>query len=175
MKPIYLLLLLLMATGFFACTTNFTQEVTEITPAPEGKSLDATAFAEVSEAFVELDLFDEESFKTTEGYGVMDVRLYLNEAGENVDADFLFDAGFTGTDFMEDILAGAPDRAWEQTITLSFEIAEAARLQDWLTHHFSGARYLDLRIIVLESGTITVQGLRPSAADRKAYPARPLF
>ena len=95
MKPIYLLLLLLMACGFFACTTNLAQQdQTEIAPITDGKTLDATAFAELVDEMVNMDLFDEEEFLSSEDYGVMDLRLFMQEDGTSLDADFLFDDGF---------------------------------------------------------------------------------
>ncbi|MEM9931516.1 MAG: hypothetical protein AAF840_17050, partial [Bacteroidota bacterium] len=76
---------------------------------------------------------------------------------------------------VETMLAGAPDRNWEQTISLGFDEAEADRLTNWLIHHFSGTRYMDIRIMALPNGRITVQGLRPSAEVREAFPPQPFF
>lgn len=53
--------------------------------------------------------------------------------------------------------------------------AEAPQLDKWLNRHFTGSTYLDLRIMILENGTITVRGLRPTEQDLAAFPPEPLF
>jgi len=152
MKPVYLLLLLFMAIGFFACTEDPTQVATELAPQPEGKTLDANSFAEFTDALVEFGLFDEDDFTELEDYNSEDVRLYLNEGGE-LELDFLTEDGFTGETSITEVLTHHPARNWEEVIELSFDEAEAPRLHRWLTKNFSGVSQLDLRVSFPAVGT----------------------
>ncbi|SEP84550.1 hypothetical protein [Neolewinella agarilytica] len=174
MKPIYLLLLLFMAIGFFACTEDPTQVATELVPQPEGKVLDAQNFADLTGFMVEFGLFEEGNLVDLEDYGSEDLRFYLNDKGE-LDLDFLTKGGVSGKMTIEEALAHAPVRNWRETIELSFDEKEAPRLQEWLTQNFAGAEYLDLRISYLVNGTIVFSGLQPPAEDLIEFEAVPLI
>lgn len=175
MKHVIWLLLLLLSCGFFACTKEFNRNQTEISPAPERKGLDATAFAELTNSMIEFDIFDEDHFQELEDYGVMDLRIFFDQESRELDAEFLFDATYVSTTEFEKMMDDAPDRNWEETITLQFDKAEAQRLEKWLNRHFTGSTYLDLRLLILENGTITVRGLRPTEQDLVDFPPQPLF
>lgn len=175
MKPVFWLLVFLLSCGFFACSKDFNLNQTELSPAPERKGLDAMAFAELTNTMIEFDLFDEDNFDDLEDYGVMDLRIYFDPESGELDADFLFDASYVSTSAFEKMMADAPERDWETSITLQFDEAEAPRLDKWLNRHFTGSTYLDLRIMILENGTITVRGLRPTEQDLAAFPPEPLF
>lgn len=174
MKPIYLLLLLFMAIGFFACTEDPTAVAIELAPQPEGKILDATSFAEFTDALVDFGIFEEDDLTDLEDYGSEDVRLYRNEAGE-LELDFLTNDGFNGDMSLDEVLAHHPARNWDEVIELSFDEEEAPRLQDWLTTNFSGAAHVDLRVSFLVNGTIVISGLQPSAKDLVEFGAVPFI
>lgn len=174
MKPIYLLLLVLMACGFFACTTDYATDATEIAPQPEGKTLNASDFADFTSAMVELGFFDEESFTEPEDYGTEDVRILLDEEGE-FNVDFLTNDGFDYDRTVEQTLAQRPGRNWSETITLFFNDNEADRLQSWLTDNFSGSEHVDLRVSMLVNGSIRISGLQPTKSDLDQFPAVSLF
>lgn len=175
MKPVFWLLLLLLSCGFFACTKESNPNQTEISPTPERKGLDAAVFAELTSEMVEFYLFDEDHFQELEDYGVMDLRIFFDQESGDLDADFLFDASYISTTEFEKMMEDAPDRNWEASITLQFDEAEAQRLDEWLNRHFTGSTFLDLRILILENGTITVRGLRPTEQDLVDFPPQPLF
>lgn len=168
MKPLYLLLLLFLACGFFACTEDPTQAATELTPQPEGNTLDAAGFAEFTSVMVEFGLFDEDQFADLEDYGSEDVRLFRHDNGE-LGLDFLTTDGFTGNTSVAEVLAHRPARNWHDVIQLTFDEAEAPRLQAWLTNNFSGATHLDLRVSFLVNGTIVISGLRPSVEELEVF------
>lgn len=167
-KPLYFLLLLLLACGFFACTEEIGQPTTELSPQPEGKTLDAAGFAEFTSVMVEFGLFDEDEFGDLEDYGSEDVRLFRHANGE-LGLDFLTNDGFTGETSVAEVLAHRPARNWHDVIQLSFDEAEAPRLRTWLTDNFSGATHVDLRVSFLVNGTIVISGLRPSVEDLAVF------
>ncbi len=168
MKPLYFLLLLFLAFGFFACTEDPTQAVTELAPEPEGKTLDAGSFAEFTSVMVDFGLFDETQFENLEDYASEDVRLFRHPNGE-LGLDFLTTDGFTGETSVAEVLAHYPTRNWRDVIQLTFDKAEGGRLQAWLTNNFSGATHVDLRVSFLVNGTIVISGLRPSVEELAAF------
>lgn len=168
MKPIYLLLLLFLACGFFACTEDPTQATTELAPQPEGKTLDAASFAEFTSVMVDFGLFDEDEFGDLEDYGSEDVRLFRHADGE-LGLDFLTNDGFTGETSVAEVLAHRPARDWSEVIQLAFDEAEAPRLRNWLTDNFRGATHVDLRVSFLVNGTIVISGLRPTVEELKVF------
>lgn len=172
MKPIYLLLVLFMAIGFFACTEDLTEVATELVPQPESKTLNSTSFAEFTEALVDFGIFKEDGLTDLEDYGSEDVRLYLNETGE-LELDFLTNDGLTGDMSIDEVLAHHPVRNWQEVIELSFDEAEAPRLRDWLTRNFSEITHVDLRFSFLVNGTIVISGLQPSADELVEFGAVP--
>ena len=174
MKPIYLLLLLFMAIGLFACTEDPTQVATELAPQPEGKILDANSFAEFTNNLVDFGLFEEDNFTDLEDFGSEDVRLYRNEAGE-LEVDFLTNDGFSGGMSVDEVIAHHPARNWEKVIELSIDKAEAPRLSNWFTANFSGVSQVDLRVSFLVNGTIVISGLKPTADDLVEFGAVPFF
>lgn len=172
MKPLYLLLLLFLACGFFACTEDISQAATELAPQPEGKTLDATSFAEFTSVMVDFGLFNEAKFENLEDYNSEDVRLFLDDEGE-IGLDFLTTEGFTGETSIAEVLAHQPARNWRDVIQLTFDEAEAPRLRTWLTDNFRGATHVDLRVSFLVNGTIVISGLRPSAEELVEFGAVP--
>jgi|AntRauTorckE5430_2_1112549.scaffolds.fasta_scaffold00916_9 hypothetical protein len=175
MRPIHLLLLLCLACGFFACTEDPSQVATELTPRPENKTLDAASFAEFTNNIVALGLFDEEAFADPEDFGSEDVRLFYDADEDEATVDFLTNDGFDEETSVAEVLANRPARNWYDSIQLTFDDAEAPRLQRWLTDNFSGATHLDLRVSFLENGTIKISGLRASEKDLVAFPAVDFF
>lgn len=99
MKPIYLLLLVLMACGFFACTNDYTADATELSPQPEGELMDATAFANFTAALEDFGLFAEGEQLFEGEYGSEDFRIYIDkdEDEECPTVDFL-----TNSDDLDD-------------------------------------------------------------------------
>lgn len=178
MKPIYLLLMVLMACGFFACTSDYATDTAEITPKPEGKVMDAASFAEFTTSLDDLGLFDSDDSLFDNAPGSEDFRLYIDEREEEgyPTVDFL-----TDNDDMDDertlkeILATRPVRNWSTTITLRYEPEDALRFQNWLTTNFTGNVYVDLRLTVLENGNIQISGLIPTEADMEQFPDVPLL
>jgi hypothetical protein len=164
-----------MACGFFACTTAYATDATEIAPQPEGKIMDAATFADFTTALVELDLFDKESMTNSDWIDSEDYRLYIGD-DEEFTIDFLTEGDSADEDrTMEEILDRRPVRNWTSTFTLSFTTEDAGLFQHWLTNNFSGSTHLDLRLSVFENGTVTISGLRATAADLKQFPDVPLF
>jgi len=174
MKLLYLLLFVLIACGFFACTTELGQpEVTELQPTPAGKKLDARAFAEFTDLFVTFGIFDAETYRDSDHFGVMDVRLQINETAD-LSLGFLMNDGFLSVTDHDDVRAAAPERPWATAIRLGFDDGQAERLHDWLTAHFTDAPFVDLRIIALPGDKLTLRALVPTVAERLAFPASPL-
>lgn len=169
MKPIYLLLLVLLACGFFACTEELSQPTTELAPQPESKTLDATSFAEFTSVMVDFGFFDEDEFTDLDDYGTEDVRLFHHANGE-FGLDFLTNDGFNDDTSVAEVLAQRPIRNWYDVIQLTFDEAEEPRLRTWLTDNFSGAQHVDLRIAFLVNGTIVVSGLQPTDEDLIDFP-----
>jgi hypothetical protein len=174
MKPLYLLLLLLMACGFFACTTDLAQQTTEILPAPEGKALDADDFSELTSIFVDFDVFDESSFREEADYGAGDFRLYFDKEGE-----LLFKPLTEGSCLLAsehtDPLAALPARHWAASIALGFTPTSADRLSGWLTKNFNRQQSIDLRIAILENGTLLFQGIPTTAEAAADFPETSWF
>ncbi len=146
-----------MACGFFACTTDQAQDATEITPAPEGKTLDAFSFTEFTELLVDFDVFDETSLKEEGDYGAGDFRLYYDEEGDLV-LDPLTEGSYLPASEYADPITALPARQWASSIALGFTTASADQLNSWLTRNFSSQPSIDLRIILVENGTILFQG-----------------
>ncbi len=168
MKPFYFLLLLFLAFGFFACTEDPTQAVTELAPQPEGNTLDVSSFAEFTSLMVDFGLFDEAQFENLEDYASEDVRLFRHPDG-GLGLHFLSAEGFTGETSVAEVLTHHPARNWRDVIQLTFDKAEGPRLQAWLTNNFSGATHVDLRVSFLVNGTIVISGLRPSMEELEVF------
>lgn len=176
MKPIYLLLLVLMACGFFACTTDYATDTTEINPQPEGKAMDATSFAVFTTDLADLGLFDEDDQLFDGEHGSEDFRIYLDEDEGSITADFLTDNdGQDDERTLKEILAIRPARNWSTSITLRHQPEDVRRFENWLTDNFSGNVYVDLRLTILENGEMRISGLVPTETDLVAFPDVPLF
>ncbi len=176
MKPIYLLLLVLMACGFFACTTDYATDTTEITPKPEGKIMNAASFADFTTDLDELGLFNNEAQLFDDAHGSEDFRLYIDEEGESITIDFLTDSdGLDDERNLKEILAIRPARNWSSSITLRQKPEDATRFQNWLTANFTGNVYVDLRLTILENGDIRLSGLVPTETDLEQFSDVPLF
>jgi len=174
MKPIYLLLLVLMACGFFACTTDYATDSTEIAPQPEGKIMDAATFASFTTDLEEFGLFDKEVMTDDDFHGVEDFRIYLVEDGTTFDC--LTDSDISDEDrTIEEIMDLRPVRNWSSSITLTYSKGDAERFQNWLTDNFSGSDYVDLRLSFLENNEMLISGLKPTEADLEQFPDVPLF
>lgn len=127
-------------------------------PAPEGKTLDAFSFSEFTELLVDFDVFDEASLQEEGDYGAGDFRLYHDEDGE-LTLDPLTEGAYLESTKYTDPLAALPSRHWEATIELGFVPESANRLNDWLVKKFNGKQSIDLRIILVENGTVLFQGM----------------
>lgn len=169
MKPLYLLLLLLMACGFFACTTDMTQQPAEIAPVPEGKTLDAESFAEFTELLVDFGLFKEDDLVTEEDYGAGDFRLFFDKTGE-LELETLTKGIYLSATEHTDPIATLPARNWTNSIELGFTPSSADRLNKWLVRNFNGNQAIDLRIAILENGTILFQGIPTTAKAKVDFP-----
>jgi hypothetical protein len=174
MKPIYLLLLLLIACGFFACTTDQTQDATEIMPTPEGKTLDAFSFTEFTDVLVDFDVFDEVSLQEEGDYGAGDFRLYYDEDEELI-LDPLTEGAYLEAKKYTDPLALLPARHWAATIELGFVPESANRLNNWLMKNFDGKQSIDLRIIFVENGTVLFQGIPTTEEALVDFPDKDWF
>lgn len=174
MKPIYLLLLLLMACGFFACTTDQSQDATEIMPAPEGKTLDAFSFSEFTDLLVDFDVFDETTLQEEGDYGAGDFRLYFDEDEELV-LDPLTEGTYLEAKNYTDPLTALPSRHWTNTLEVGFAPESANQLNDWLVSNFDGKSSIDLRIILVENGTILFQGTPTTAEALVDFPDQDWF
>lgn len=176
MKPIYLLLLVLMACGFFACTADYATDATELSPQPEGNRMDAASFAVFTTDLNDLGLFDEDNQLFEGEHGSEDFRIYLDEEEGSITADFLTDSdGLDDERTLKEILATRPVRNWSSSITLRHQSEDVYRFQNWLTNNFSGNVYVDIRLTILENGNIRMRGLVPTEADLVAFPDVPLF
>jgi hypothetical protein len=173
MKPIYLLLVL-MACGFFACTTDFTSDATEIAPQPEGKTLDAAILADFTSDLDDLGLFDTEEMIEADYIGIEDFRLYLQD-GEFA-FDFLTESDNADEDrTFEEILALRPVRNWSSSITLPYSKGDAERFQTWLIDNFAGSTHIDLRLSVSKKRSMTIRGMSATEADLEQFTDVPLF
>ena len=178
MKPIYLLLLVLMAFGFFACTTDYVTDPTEISPQPEGKTMDAASFAEFTSALDDFGLFATDTELFANNQGSEDFRVYIDaEEDEKCPTiDFLTNSdGLDDERTLKEILATRPARNWSTTLTLRHQPEDARRFQNWLTDNFSGNVYVDLRLTILENGNLRLSGLVPTVEDLEQFPNVPLF
>ncbi|MFT5998026.1 MAG: hypothetical protein ACI81P_000472 [Neolewinella sp.] len=174
MNPIHLLLLLLLACGFFACTTDLAQQTTKILPAPEGKTLDADEFSQLTDIFVDFNVFEEGSLREEEDYGAGDFRLYFDEEGELTFMPLTKGSCLLASEHI-DPLTALPARHWASTTALGFTPASADQLNRWLIKNFSNQPSLDLRIALLENGTILFQGVATTAEAAADFPETSWF
>lgn len=164
-----------MACGFFACTTDYATDTTEIAPKPDGKILDEAALVDFTAFLVDFGIFDEEEMADADWIGIEDYRLYIDEE-EDVAIDFLTDNGSSDEDrTFEEILALRPVRNWSSSITLSFSEGDSERFQVWLIDNFAGSTHIDLRLSIFKKGSMTISGVKATEADLEQFPDVPLF
>jgi hypothetical protein len=163
MKPVYLLLLVLLAIGFFACERDLLQEPAQPMAQSEDKVLGTNELAEFSSRLADINLFDESSHTDPAHYGTGEVRLFIDEAGD-LALDFLTENLMIPSTETEDPAELLPSRNWQATIELLFEPNEENRLRNWLIQNFKGSSSLALRIALRENGTIFFAGLAERAA-----------
>lgn len=163
MKPIYLLLLVLMAIGFFACERDLLLEPSQPLTQSEDKVLGTNELAEFSARLADINLFDESTHTDPSHYGAGEVRLFIDEAGD-LALDFLTENLMVSSADVADPVDLLPTRAWHSTIELLFEPNEENRLRNWLIQNFKGSSSVALRIALRENGTIFFAGHAERAA-----------
>ncbi|MTB52391.1 hypothetical protein [Lewinella sp. W8] len=162
MKPVYLLLLVLIAIGFFACERDLLEPSQPVAQS-EDKVLGTNELAEFSARLADINLFDESTHTDPSHYGAGEVRLFIDEAGD-LALDFLTENLMISSADVADPADLLPTRAWHSTIELLFEPNEENRLRHWLIQNFKGSQSLALRIALRENGTIFFAGLAERAA-----------
>ena len=176
MKPLYLLLLVLIACGFYACTPDQAIAPTEFSPRAEGNTMDAASFAELTDALAEFGLFSTDPDDFADEAGSEDFRIHLDEEEKEITLDFLTKGdGQDQERSLEEILASRPVRNWSTTLTLRHDADDAERFRNWLTDNFSGTINVDVRLTIHENGALELSGLVPTAAELARYPEVPLF
>ena len=87
-----------------------------------------------------------------------EISVFIFDEDEELVLDPLTEGAYLEAKNYTDPLAALPSRHWDSTLELGFVPESANRLNDWLVSNFDGKQSIDLRIILVENGTILFQG-----------------